>query len=121
MRIERGHASASSSRPRREPNLPGHHLDGGDGNDTLIDGAGIDAASYATSTGGASIDLDVWSRHLVERIEGESLGAPLSRPSDELVWGEASEGLEPLGKVVGGDEVGEVPPELVVGFIVGSA
>ena len=38
--------------------------------------------------------------------------------ADELVGGEAIEGLESQGEVVCGHEVGEMPNELVVGFVV---
>lgn len=37
--------------------------------------------------------------------------------TDELVWCQPLQGLEPACKVVGGNEVGEVLPELVVAFV----
>jgi hypothetical protein len=55
---------------------------------------------------------------LVERVESEPLG--LLRPgfADELGGREAAQGLEPPGEVVGGDELSEVPPKLVVAVVV---
>lgn len=38
--------------------------------------------------------------------------------AEELVGGEAIEGLRSPSEVVGGDEVGEMPNELIVGFVV---
>ncbi|MDR7222246.1 hypothetical protein J2X13_002662 [Aminobacter aminovorans] len=38
--------------------------------------------------------------------------------ADEFIWREASEGLEPAGEIAGGDEVGEVSPELIVAIVV---
>ena len=38
--------------------------------------------------------------------------------ADELVGGEAIKGLQSAGEVVGGDEVGEMPNELIVRFVV---
>ena len=60
--------------------------------------------------------LGVWSRHLLERADIESLWFCGPGFADELVWGEASEGFEASGEVVGVDEVLQVRPELVVGL-----
>ena len=38
--------------------------------------------------------------------------------AEELVGGEAVKGLQSPGEVVGGDEVGEMPNELIVEFVV---
>ncbi len=46
-----------------------------------------------------------------------ALKSRLSSFADELVWGEAPEGFEPSGEVVGVDEVLQVGSQLVVGFV----
>src|ERR1051325_11034379 len=61
--------------------------------------------------------LDVQSRHLLERVKGESVRLCCPGLADEFVGGEAFEGLEPPGEVVGGNEVCQMAAELVVGFI----
>ena len=55
---------------------------------------------------------------MLERVEDESfwLGSPSL--ADELVRGEALEGLQPPAEIVGIDEVGEVPLELCVAVVV---
>lgn len=60
----------------------------------------------------------VWSRHLLERIESESIW--LFRPdlADVLVGREPLEGLEALGEVIGGHEVREMGAKLGMGFVV---
>ena len=55
---------------------------------------------------------------MLERVESESLGLGCPSFADELVWGEAVKGLQSPGEVVGGDEVGEMPNELKVRFVV---
>jgi transposase len=55
---------------------------------------------------------------LLERIEGESFGLFCPGPADVFVGRETFKGLEPLGEVVGADEVGEVAAQLVVGVVV---
>ena len=55
---------------------------------------------------------------MLERIKGESVWLCCPGFADELVGGEAFEGLEPPGEVVGGDKVCQVAAELVVGFVV---
>src|SRR6516225_11663605 len=62
--------------------------------------------------------LGVWPRHLLERVQSESFSLGCPSFADELVGGEAVEGLQSPGEVVGGDEVGEMPNELIVGFAV---
>ena len=37
--------------------------------------------------------------------------------ADEFIWGEASEGLEASGEVVGVDEVAQVRSQFIVGFV----
>lgn len=54
---------------------------------------------------------------MLERIESESAGLVCPGFADELVGSEALEGLEPLGEVVGDDEVRQVAAELVVGVV----
>jgi hypothetical protein len=51
-------------------------------------------------------------------IEGKSVWFVLPAFADEFVSGEACEGLEPFGEVVGGDEVAEVYSQLVVAVVV---
>lgn len=52
------------------------------------------------------------------RVFGEAGGVFLPSSADELVWCQPLQGLEPACEVVGGHEVGEVLPELVVAFVV---
>ena len=49
--------------------------------------------------------LDVWSRHLVVRICGESAWLYSPCFADSFVRREAFEGLQPLGEVVGVEEL----------------
>ena len=67
--------------------------------------------------GGAQA-LAVWSRHLVERIEGEPFGLNCPPFADELVGRETSQALEPSTEVVGIHEIVEVTPELVMAVVV---
>ena len=53
---------------------------------------------------------------MLERVQSESFR--LGCPSFELVGGEAIKGLQSPGEVVGGDEVGKMPNELIVRFVV---
>jgi hypothetical protein len=61
--------------------------------------------------------LTVWSRHLLERADLESLGVSSPGVADELVWGEASECFEPSGEVIDVDEAAQARSQLTVGFI----
>jgi hypothetical protein len=54
----------------------------------------------------------------VDRIEDESIRLGCPDFADVLVWREATEGLEPSRKVVGGEEVCEVRPQLLVRLVV---
>jgi hypothetical protein len=54
----------------------------------------------------------------VERTKCELFWLDCPSLADELVGGEAVKGLQPPGEVVGGNEVDEMPKELVVGFAV---
>ena len=54
---------------------------------------------------------------MLERSEFESLRLSLPGFADEFVWGEAPEGFEASGEVVGVDEVAQVDAQLVVGFV----
>jgi hypothetical protein len=54
---------------------------------------------------------------LLERVESESFRRGCPSFAEELVGGEAVKGLQPPGEVVGGDEVGEMPNELMMGFV----
>ena len=63
------------------------------------------------------IALIVWSRHLLERVDFESVALGSPGFADEFVWGEACEGLEASGEVVGFDEVAQVGSQLLVGFV----
>ena len=54
----------------------------------------------------------------MERVSIEELRLRGPRFADEFVGREALQRLEPLGEVVGIDEVGEVPFELHVGVVV---
>jgi hypothetical protein len=55
---------------------------------------------------------------LLERIQSESFGFGCPSFADELEGGEAVKGLQSPSVVVGGDEVGEMPNELIVGCVV---
>ena len=55
---------------------------------------------------------------MLERVEAESFRLDCPSFADELVGGEAIKGLQSPGVVVGGDEVGEMPNELIVRFVV---
>ena len=61
--------------------------------------------------------LDVWSQLLLERVQSESFRLGCPSFADELVGGEASEGLEPSGEVIGVDEVAQMSSQLIVGFV----
>src|SRR5215207_9806549 len=54
----------------------------------------------------------------MEGVEGEPSGFGCPAFADELERREAAKGLEAPSEVVGGDEVGEVLPELVVADVV---
>ena len=54
----------------------------------------------------------------MERIEFEAVGLALEGGKDELVRGEAAEGFEAFGVVVGVEESGEVAAEMGVGEVV---
>ena len=58
--------------------------------------------------------IDVWSRHLVDRIEGESvwLGSPAF--ADELVRRQPAESLQSTGVVIRVDEIREMSLKLAV-------
>jgi hypothetical protein len=58
------------------------------------------------------------SRHLVERVEPEALRLGYPVLADVLIGGEAAQGLEPSGEVVGGEEVAQVTPQLVMSVVV---
>jgi hypothetical protein len=51
---------------------------------------------------------------LLERIESEALGLGSPCLAEELVGGETFEGLQPAAEIVGRDEVGKMPMQLVV-------
>ena len=51
-------------------------------------------------------------------IEFESLGFFCPDVADVFVGRESSEGLESSGEIVGIDEVGEMLPEVLVGFVI---
>ena len=61
--------------------------------------------------------LAVWSRAFVERVKFESFRLASPCFADELVRGEALEGLEPSCEVVGVDEVPQMRAQLIVGFV----
>src|ERR1700746_2646948 len=54
----------------------------------------------------------------MERIEGESLSMRGPALADVFVGGETLQGLQSAGEVVGGDEVAEMEPELLVVIVV---
>ena len=62
--------------------------------------------------------LGVQSRHLVDRVQDESVGLGCPDLADVFVWCEPAECLEPAGEVVGCHEVREVRPELVMAVVV---
>lgn len=53
----------------------------------------------------------------MERIENESVRLFCPAFADELVRREAFERLQPASEIVGGDEIGEMRPQLVVRFV----
>ena len=55
---------------------------------------------------------------MLERVEAESFRLDCPSVADELVGCEAVEGFEPSGKIVGGDEVVEMPNELAIRLVV---
>ncbi len=55
------------------------------------------------------------------RIEGEVFGLLCPGGADGFIGCEASQGFEPPGEVVGGDEVGEMLPELIVAIVVAAS
>jgi hypothetical protein len=57
---------------------------------------------------------------LVVWIEREAVGLAYRCVADDLVGGEPAKPLEAAGEIVDGDDVVEVPPELVVAVVVGS-
>jgi hypothetical protein len=57
--------------------------------------------------------LGVQSRHLVDRVEDESIWLRCPDFADVFVWGETSEGLESAREVIGRHEVGEMRSQLV--------
>jgi hypothetical protein len=61
--------------------------------------------------------LDVRSRHFLERADCESLWLGSPGFADELIRGEAFEGLEASGEVIGVDEVAQMRSQLIVGFV----
>jgi hypothetical protein len=54
---------------------------------------------------------------LVERIQFESVGLFCAELADEFVWGEAFEGLEATSKILCGDEVRQMSPQLCMRFV----
>mgnify|MGYP000849523051 CR=1 FL=1 len=56
----------------------------------------------------------------MDRIEFESLRLVCPDFADIFVWGEALERLEPAGKIIGCNEVGEMGSELIVAVVVKS-
>ena len=56
----------------------------------------------------------------MERVKFKSFGLGSPCFADELVGGEAFEGLEPSGEVVGVDEVPQMRAQLVVGLVEGA-
>ena len=55
---------------------------------------------------------------MVERVQCESFWLDCPSFADELVGSEAVKGLQSLGEVIGGDEVAEMPNELIVRLVV---
>jgi len=64
--------------------------------------------------------IAVSSRRLLERVDFESMALGSPGIADEFVWGEASEGFEASGEVVGLDEVMQMGAQLLVGFVAGA-
>src|SRR4051794_21823386 len=62
--------------------------------------------------------IDVWSRSEVCRIDPEPVWLVCPGFADELVGGEAAQGFEAAGVVIGIQEELEVRPELVVALVV---
>src|SRR5215813_15121137 len=62
--------------------------------------------------------LGVWSRHLLERVENESIWLRSPCFADKFVRGETVEGFKASAEVVGIDEVIEMPLELCVAVVV---
>src|SRR5512147_2544543 len=62
--------------------------------------------------------LGVWSRHLLERIEGESFRFFCPGLADVLVGREPVERFEAPSEVVGGDEVDQVALQLLMVVVV---
>ena len=62
--------------------------------------------------------LGVQSRELVDWIEFESLWFDCPSFADELVGCESFEGLQSPSEIVGADEVGEMPAELIMAVVV---
>jgi len=62
--------------------------------------------------------LGVQSRHLVDRVENESVWLGCPDLADVFIRREAAEGLEPPGEIVSVHEVGEMGAELVVVFVI---
>ena len=62
--------------------------------------------------------VGVQSRHLVDRVQDESIRLGGPDLADVFVGREATEGLESAGEVVGGQEVGKVCSQLVVAVVV---
>lgn len=57
---------------------------------------------------------------MVVWVSGEAIGLVCPCLADELVWCEPAKALEAAGEIVGGDEVVEVSPELIVAVVVES-
>src|SRR3984957_16085937 len=66
----------------------------------------------------AKVVLGVQSRELVDWIEFESSGFDCPSFADELVGCEAFEDLQSPSEIVGADEVGEMPAELIIAVVV---
>src|SRR4051794_3357612 len=71
-------------------------------------------ALYHSTGGTFTPALDVWSRHLVERVEPEPFRLECPSFADERVGREPLQRLEPAPEVGGGDEVRQVHAQLVV-------
>src|ERR1700723_3696542 len=63
------------------------------------------------------LTLAVQSRHFLERANCESLRLRSPGFANELIRGEASEGLKASGKVVGVDEVAQMSAQFIVGLV----